>query len=1257
MTESQKENRPTLGQPRAPESRRIAVLPLTNISPDPKDEYFADGMTEELISTLSKIADLRVIARTSVMRYKGATRPIVEIGRELNVGTLLEGSVRKIGNRIRITAQLVDSKSEEHLWSHEYDRDLEDVFGIQSDIAQRIAKALKVQILKREKAGIEKRATGSAEAYALYLKGRYFLNKRTREGSEKAIQYFEQALQRDPEYALVYTGLADSYAILALFEFLPPKEAFPKARAAAEKALGLDNSLAEAHTSLAVVKFQYDRDWSGAEREFRAAIELNPNYASAHESYANLLKALGRFDEALAETNRAQELDPLSLSVNTGGGHVLYLSRQYDRAIEQYRKALGLDPGFVQAHLWFGRPYLEKGMFKEAISEVQQAVRLSGESTIALATLGHAYASAGEGEKAKALLDRLEERSKKEYVPSYWIALIHVGLGDKDEAFRWLEAAYLDRSTWLSWVMVEPRFDVLRSDPRFNSILERMGLEAAAARQYAKPSSARETKSEDDADVRALLEQTNTISIPRFRVVGSYMRYDEHARNLLKDLKQKIVAGLESTAPKHENYLIWAPPGSGKTFFVRELKQSLGNRVEYCEMNLAETDESGFRSSLSKLASSEKPVLCFVDEVDSQPRETWPYEALLPVLDARLRGQRKVFVLAGSSGSRLKEMIEHIASRPKGNDLLSRIPDDNESEVPAMTKEDRVIIAVASLREAARESGRDLAEVEKLALYYMAVSPKFQSARRLRERVLRCVERLPVGEDRVKYDHLFGPGEEESKQFWVEARSSAPKLVNTFVLIEEPGEKVKKGPLELDKRRIAVLPFSNMSPDPSDEYFADGITEELIATISKIREVSVVSRTSMMQYRKNPKPIRDVAEELRAGTILEGSVRKAGNKVRVTVQLVDAAQDKHEWAESYDRGLEDIFAIQSDISQNVAEVLKVQLLANERQRLQNIPTRSVEAYTLFLKGRNCLNERTQQGFEKAIRYFEEAIKRDPEYASAHSGLSDCYHLLESWGFLRPQVAWPKAMEHAVKALEMDDSLAEAHASMAISLSYAKWDWKGSEREYRRAIDLNPSYATAHHWYAVHLLQTQRRWSEAIREVKKAEKLDPFSSIIATNTGRILFLAGQRDEGIGQFRHALELNPEFAYAHAELGKALVSMSSIDEGTAEIEKALELAPENIWTRADLAYAYMAASRKTDAERILRELKEISNQRYVPGTAIAGVYATLDEKDLAFEWLDKAVEDSTSTLPENMNEPMFEGLRKDPRFHKLLERVGLS
>ena len=461
--------------------KRIAVLPFANISPNPSDEYFSDGMTEELIATLSRIKSLGVIARTSIIRYKGLTKPVVEIGRELNVGTVLEGSVRVAGKKLRITAQLIDAGTEEHIWSETYDRDLEDALTIQSEIAKRIARALRVRVLQSETLRLEKKATGIPEAYSLYLKGRHSLNTRTEKGLKDAIQKFESSIKRDPKFALAYTGLADAYSILASYslEYVPPKEGFPKAKTAAEKALSLDDHLAEAHASLGLVKFYYEWDWNGAEAEFKKALELNPGYAQAHQYYADFVKSFGRFDEALGEMKKALTLDPLSYSINTGIGHVLYLSRQYDLAIDQYRKVVESDPSFVPARLWFGRPYLQKGMFKEAIEQVEEAVKLSHETTVSLATLAQAFAAAGRIADAKKLLDKLLTRGTEQYVPSYWIALVYTSMGNKDEAMKYLERAFLERSSWLVWANVEPRFDSLRSDARFASLLARIGFKPA----------------------------------------------------------------------------------------------------------------------------------------------------------------------------------------------------------------------------------------------------------------------------------------------------------------------------------------------------------------------------------------------------------------------------------------------------------------------------------------------------------------------------------------------------------------------------------------------------------------------------------------------------------------------------------------------------------------------------------------------------------------------------------------------------------
>ena len=453
---------------------RVAILPFLNIGADPSDEFFADGMTEELISSVSQTRGLRVIVRTSVMRYKGTNKPIAEIGRELNVATVLEGSVRKAGQKIRISVQLIETATEEPRWSQTYDRELRDVFGIQSDIAAKVGEALREHVLAEAPPFRAATTTRSTKSYVNYLRGRQLWNKRTEPDLRQAIGFFQAAVKSDANYARAYTGLADAYAALALLEFMPPNEAFPKARDAVTRALSLDADLADAHTSLGLINFQYDWDWAGAEQELTRAIELNPNYALAHHYFADYLKAMGRFDEAIEQIEKAQELDPLSLAINTGVGHVLYLSRQYDKAIEQYKRAVDLDPFFMATHLWFGRPYLEKGMFADAIEELETAVRLSGESTLALAMLGHGLASAGRRDEAMRILDKLRARSTSQYVPSYWIAVVYNGLRDRDQVIAWMRRALEERSSWLVWSNVEPRFDWIRQDPEFMALLQAM---------------------------------------------------------------------------------------------------------------------------------------------------------------------------------------------------------------------------------------------------------------------------------------------------------------------------------------------------------------------------------------------------------------------------------------------------------------------------------------------------------------------------------------------------------------------------------------------------------------------------------------------------------------------------------------------------------------------------------------------------------------------------------------------------------------
>ena len=455
------------------DKKRIAVLPFLNISPDPKDEYFADGLTEELIAKLSTISGFKVIARTSTMRFRGTSKSVGEIGRELKSGTILEGSVRKAANRLRVTAQLINAATEEHLWVQNYDRQLEDVFAIQAEVAQNVADALKTQLLTEERRHIEKKSTSDIGAYTLYLKGRYYWNERNKESLEMAIKYFEQAIKRDPEFALAYSGLADCYVVLVDHSYLAPNEGNPRAKQAATKALELDNTLAEAHTSLASI-LNTDWEWTEAEREFNEALRLNPNYPTAHHWYSIYLLSLGRLDEAMREAKAAQELDPVSPQIHAYAGILHYCARHYDSALKELGKSLELDPNSVAAHEYRCYVYLFKSMFEEALTEMRLVLRFFHMSTANVrAFTGGVYAMAGRIEEAKRIIRECEDASTHEYVDPQWLVFAHSRLGNKDRAFEWLEKAFEAHRATPFQVKLDPRFDGITSDPRFEELMKK----------------------------------------------------------------------------------------------------------------------------------------------------------------------------------------------------------------------------------------------------------------------------------------------------------------------------------------------------------------------------------------------------------------------------------------------------------------------------------------------------------------------------------------------------------------------------------------------------------------------------------------------------------------------------------------------------------------------------------------------------------------------------------------------------------------
>ncbi len=454
----------------------VAVLPFTNVTGSEETEYLSDGITECIITALSRLPNMRIMALSTVFRYKGQNPDAQSVGRDLNVVTVLTGRLSHLRDRLFVSAELVNATDGTLLWAEHYNRDIGDMLALQEDMAREISEKLSLRLTGEQKKRLIKRHTRNSDAFQDYLKGRYHWNKRSQEHLRKAIEYFHQAIDKDPAYALAYAGVADCYNILGFYSQLPPKDAFPKAEAAAARALEIDPNLTEAHTTLGFARLYYDWNWAAAEKEFVTAIRLNEAYATAHHWYAEYLIVTGRVEQGTEQMRRGQELDPLSLIINAGVGWSLYFCRRYGEAIEQCRKALEMDSTFAPAHLFLGRAYEQAGQFDAALEQFRLAMNLSPSRAAVLGDVGHVYGTAGNLAEAQRLIKELEDLSQSEYVSAYSLALVHTSLQHYDEAFNLLRRAYKERAQEMALLAVEPRLDPLRPDPRFKQLLQMVGL-------------------------------------------------------------------------------------------------------------------------------------------------------------------------------------------------------------------------------------------------------------------------------------------------------------------------------------------------------------------------------------------------------------------------------------------------------------------------------------------------------------------------------------------------------------------------------------------------------------------------------------------------------------------------------------------------------------------------------------------------------------------------------------------------------------
>ncbi|MCW3981539.1 MAG: protein kinase, partial [Candidatus Bathyarchaeota archaeon] len=803
--------------------KAIVVLPFENLSGDTEQEYFEDGMTDELSTELGKIGALMVKGQYSAKRYKNIDKSIPEIAKELGVDAVIKGSVLKTGNDVRVIAQLVDGRTDALLWSDSYTGILTNILALQSEVTLAIAREIKTALTPEEQVRIERTEAVNPGAYEAFLKGRFFYFKFTEAGFKSAIDYLQQAIDIDPNYAEAHAWLSFAYWIPSIWGYSRPEESFPKARSAANKAMALDETLATAHVSVGYIALAYDWQWQKAKESFERGRELNPNDPEVYSGLGWYSAMAGRLDEALEMMQTTVKLDPLSPIYSTNLAFMYSLSGQIKKAIEQREKALELAPDFVLALDNLAEDYLHMSMYPEAVTTIERAMTLAGRTPQLVANLARAYAMSGKKQEAETLLQELQERNKSGYVSPIYFAEVYVSFGNKDEAIKWLEKAHQEQSYGMLFIRIWPFWDPLRSEPKFDQIIRRMNFPEA--------------------------------------------------------------------------------PVSGTAV---------------------------------------------------EPIET------------------------------------------------------------------------------------------------------------------------------------------------------------------------AQAPIE----KIAVLPFTSISSEAGEEWFVDGMTDALITQLGKIKALTVISRTSAMQYKNVSKPMPEIAQDLGVDALIEGSVIRAGNDVQITARLIDGRTDERVWGDFFQGTFSNILALQSQVTLAIAQEIETALTPDEQERIARTEAVNPEAYEAYLLGRHYLNKGLEPDIEVAIKYFKRALEIDSTYAIACTGLADAYTAFGNQNIRSPEDTWPNARTAAEKALAIDEGLAEAHTALAKVKYLFDWDWSSAEREFRLALEINPSSAGTHLGYS-RFLEALERYDEALSQIERALELDPHSMIVKFFRCSILYRAGWKNEAIGLAKSEVDSDPDQA----------------------------------------------------------------------------------------------------------------------------------
>jgi adenylate cyclase len=1169
--------------------KSIAVLPFLNMSSDPENEYLSDGLTEDLILAFSQLKGLRVPARTSSFAFKGKQEDIRRIGEQLNVTKVLEGSVRKAGDRLRITAQLINVADGDHLWAQTFDRQLQDVFAVQDEITRAIVRALEMQLIGAGDQPLAKHGTYNTDAYQLYLQARYHFYKFTGDGFRRSIECCKKALEIDPTYALAYAALSLSYQTGWFYGFLSFEEklaAIGRHDVFAEKAVELDPNLAESQTVLGIVRCWNERDWRRGEECFKRAIELNPNYVTAHEHYGGMLACLRRTDEALNHARIALRIDPLSPMINVDVGLIYWILHRNDLLLEQAQRLLDLESNFFGTYWLLAWAHWCQGMRDAAVADLRRALALGG-GPIQLADLGCFLGLLGRKAEAQQALEDLNELGKHRYVQPAYRGFVHASLGNLDEAFACFTEGVQHENASIAYIgeyCISAGLDDLCADPRFPAFLKQIGLGETSRDQVTgsgnPKTSVKEQLLNSATDVGNRLKKCPrcgaAIQNDQRTCMSCLLREGLEAKGQgSREAFESVLAQADVTDAHWRlgHYEILEEIGRGGMGVIYRARQRHSRRIVAVKRILAHQVNSHetlvrFRREAEAVASLDHPNILPIHEV-SESEEGLPFFSMKYAIGGSLRAAasalrskprecvRLMAKVARAISYAHTKGIVHRDLQP-GNILLDEngepmVSDfglakwlDQSSDLtrtletlgtPGYIAPEQTECLAADLTPAA-----DVYSLGAILFYLLTGRPPFvgpnvlhvihQAAstpaprlrslapsldRDLETIVARCLESDPrpryrsaaaLAEDlehwlrhepiRARRSGIFIRGRK-----WVRRNPTSTALVASLIALgavigvmsreRESIHSVPSANESIPFKSIAVLPFENLSADRENAFFADGVQAEILNDLAKIADLKTISRTSVMPYKAGVKRnLRQIANELGVAHVVEGSVQRAGNRVRVSAQLIDAKTDVHLWAERYDRPLGDVFAIQSDIAKAIAGQLRAKLSPAEKTAIEKPPTTNLIAYDRYLRAEKLWAQQTTQpakDIHEIIRLLDQAVANDPAFLLAHCELARTHAYLYFLGYDHTPARIALAEEARNAALPLGPDRGEPHLAAAYVAYWCYHDYEAALTELDIARRRLPNDAAVF-GVAAGITRRQGHWEECLRNYERAIELDP-----------------------------------------------------------------------------------------------------------------------------------------------------------------------